>query len=137
MIKCSVVWKLNKCLISDTDKFITECNWLFQSKFFSCIMRWRYSENLRWSFALLIYFNQIFYADAMRSVRKYNAIFALHGNKMPQLLLNTRTDLKLSLICHSFAPDLILCSWLSQETKGKTPGHTKWWLWFFLKFYFR
>ena len=55
----------------------------------------------------------------MRNVRKYNAIFALHGNKMPQLLLNTRTDLKLSLICHSFAPDLILCSWLSQETKGK------------------
>ena len=115
-----------KCLTNDTDKFITKCNWLFQNKFVSCIMRWRHSES--------------FYADTMRSVRKHDLIFALYGNKMTQLLLKSRADLKLSRTLW-FATILHLTLYyalgLAKKLNEKPLVTQSKWLWFFLKFYFR
>ena len=86
IIKCSVVLRLNKCLTSCIDIFINECSWLFQIKFVSHIRRRRHSENLLWSFVLSIFFHINVFANTMRNVKKNEPVFALHGNKMPQLL---------------------------------------------------
>ena len=69
-----------------------------------------------------------------------NPIFALHGNKMPQLLLKSRTDLKLSTTLRYntlLHPILHYALGLAKKLKEKPQVTQNKGVSFFLKFYIR